>query len=204
AARTWRASPRNSRTFRRPWCCARSFARRRYLSDHSTPRKLTSGRSAACARRKRPLPIPISISTGPALPNSTRKSNGPPTPPGRTSRAGDSDDAAILIETVGPHALAAEALPLRADRARLRHLPETAGRQQVAADSRIHLADLPRLVDGRPPDLLLGVVAQPHGVLVMQVEQVRRFGETDRQGVRQDVGRVFLRNTEPAQTAETF
>src|SRR5262245_43507117 len=130
--------------FVRPWRWARSLARRRYLRDHSTPRKLTSGRAAASVRRKRPLPIPISISTECALPNSATKSNGPQRAPGRISRAGDSDDATVLIEPVGPDALAAVALPLGTDRMGLRQLPQAAGRQQVAADARVHGADLPR------------------------------------------------------------
>ena len=57
----------------------------------------------------------------------------------------------------------------------------------------MHRADLQRLVHRRLPDLLLRQVAQPHHVLVAQVQEVRRLGEAHGDRVGQEVQRELLR-----------
>ena len=64
------------------------------------------------------------------------------------------------------------------------------------------LADLQGLVERGAPDLFLGVVAEAHGELVVEIQEVGRLGETDGHGVGQKVGRVLVGDAPLAQAPD--
>src|SRR6266540_506316 len=98
----------------------------------------------------------------------------------------------VLRGVLLPDDDAAEAVSLGTDGTDLCQMPQGAGRQEPGADPWVDLADLQGFVERRPPDLLLRVVAEAHGELVVEVEQVRRLGETDGDGVGQEIRRVLV------------
>src|SRR3990172_1982334 len=66
----------------------------------------------------------------------------------------------------------AETFPLRTNWQYIGHIPRCAWRKEMFADDGIHLPDLFHLIKRGPPYLFLGIVAEPHGILVPQIQQI--------------------------------
>src|SRR6185503_14339594 len=84
-----------------------------------------------------------------------------------------------------PHA--AEAVAFRTVGRRPRGLPEAARRDEMGRDDGMDLRDLADLLHAAAPDLLLGEIAEARGPLVVEMHQVARLLEADREGVGQQV-----------------
>ena len=103
---------------------------------------------------------------------------------------------AVPIDGKVPDRLAAVPFPFGAVGGSPGLEAERAGRQQVGADPGVPLPDLERFLPGGLPDLLLGVVAQTHVVLVAEVQEIGRLGEPDVHRVGQEVEDELARNTQ--------
>src|SRR5262245_31018919 len=88
----------------------------------------------------------------------------PPAPSVRVDEF--SDCPTVILDRQAPDRLAAVPLPLRTVGGRPGLVAQGAGGQEIGPDARVHVSDLQRLLPGRLPDFLLGVVAKAHRVLV--------------------------------------
>src|SRR5690606_30901060 len=104
------------------------------------------------------------------------------------------NDPLVLIEIDLPHLLAAESFPFGADGTGAGIIANRARRQQPPPDAGMNRSYLPGLVDRSAPDLLLRVVAEPHLVLVMQVQQIARLRIAYCNGIRQQILAELVRN----------
>jgi hypothetical protein len=96
----------------------------------------------------------------------------------RRNAPGDSDPTLVSVAFESPDRHAAVAVALRAGGLDAGASALGARRLEPAAEARLDGADLLGLVDARPPDLLLRVVAEAHGVLVVEAEEVARRSMT--------------------------